>query len=172
MATLKRICFYILAISASTLSGQTAALALNDDFTLASFENLQYVGTQAIPNGDPVDTYNLTEPSGYINNGPTTDRFTAPQYDSSIPYPTNVDNTPPGYMNVTGNPNKPGGSTSGFGNWNVIYNTGIGDWGYNSTAVFSNSTTVGVTKGSTAIAMDPNYFQHGLAAETIHSICL
>lgn len=137
------------------------ALALNDDFTLGDFENISYVGTDlsaSTPN------YNLTVPAGQINNGPTPDAVTAASDASS--YPTNADYPPAGYNIPTIYPPIPGslvGAT--FGNWNVIYNTGFGDWGqdHGPLAVFSNSTTAGVTKGNTAIAMNPNYFGQGSA---------
>jgi Dockerin type I domain/PEP-CTERM motif len=124
-------------------------LAVTDDFTLGDFENLQYVGDQG-------NNYNTTVSAGEINNGGTPDAVTAT---SSAPsFPTNQDYPPAGYTIPTAYPNLPGGTTQTYGNWNQINNTGFGDWGFNSTAIFSNSTTTGVTKGTTAIEMNPNLF--------------
>jgi hypothetical protein len=141
-----------LVVLASLCVARTS-LALNDDYTTGDFENLQYVGDQN-------SNYNTTVSAGEINNGPTPDAITA--VSSAPSFPTNEDYPPAGYNVPTSYPNLPGGTTQTYGNWNQITNTGFGDWGYNSTAIFSNSTTTGVTKGSTAIEMDPNYFGQGV----------
>lgn len=152
MKALKRIGLYLIIVTASALIARTA-LALNNDFTLADFENVKYVGNQqtgANPN------YNLTVSSGSINNGPTPDHITASSTVSSNP--PNADYPPPGYNVPTTYPGTPGGDHLLYGNWDVINNTGLGDWHYNGLANFNNSTTIGVTKGTTAIAMDPNLY--------------
>jgi hypothetical protein len=124
------------------LSRAEKAQALSDDFTFGDFENFKYV-----------DVNNNTASAGLINNGPL-----PPATPPSPPF--EIPPRPPGY-NEPKNPPQTIGGYSPYGNWAVVENTGWGDAGYGSLATFSNSTTTGVTSGTTALRMNPNYFGQG-----------
>jgi hypothetical protein len=148
-----------LALIAVICSARTA-LSLTGDFVAGDFENMQYVDyTNA--------NYNNTAPVGWINNGPTSPLGTATSTDPNNPPDQNAPPTGSGYNQPTKGPGEPGGSPNGElnGNWNVIYNTGWDSWygsaSTNQATIYSNSTTTGVTQGTTAIKVNPNAFGSG-----------
>ncbi len=139
------------------LGSVRTVLAVSSDFTVGDFENMQYVDyTNA--------NFNNTVSQGWINNGPTAPLGTGTSSDSNNPPDQNAPPTGSGYNQPTVGPSEPGGSPNGElnGNWNQIYNTGWDSWygsaSTNQLTVYSNSTTTGVTHGTTAIKVNPNAF--------------